>query len=92
MEDLKQQDQELAQPVKTGTELLLEQVARIEEARQFKTLELLEEKTNVVKFAMERDETIKNELKALGYKAPRKKSENSPVIPPESLDKSQVVG
>lgn len=55
------------------TNLILEQAKKVEDAKFLKIQELQFERTNLLEDTQRRLDEIKAELKALGYKIPRKK-------------------
>ncbi len=69
------------EPIETN--LILEQAKKVEDAKFLKIQELLQESTDLENDTAERQMAIKSELKALGYKIPRKKKE---VIPEIAVD------
>ena len=69
------------EPIETN--LILEQAKKVEDAKFLKIQELLCESTDLTISTENRQGDIKLELKALGYKIPRKKKE---VIPEIAVD------
>lgn len=76
-------DTEIANSSSNGTAILLAKAAQVEEAKQLKIQELLQEYVDLEQDTASRLLNIKGELKALGYKTPRVRK------PKNSLDKVQ---